>query len=292
MPRIIVNSHRLEDTAPKSHRARTWALKNPRKWAVDCHVHLYPGYDLSRAVACSWENLKREFSDDPLGQCWCLTSPPGVDGLALARELALSALPKVRLRDIADANGGVCLLADTAGGPILIVPGTQAISDEKLELLSLGAELPSSTVGSLKKLVTETRKRGGLPVIPWGVGKWLGRRGRVLSAMLDERDDTLILADNANRPWWWPYPALLAKARTEGLIVVSGTDPLPIVNDERRIGSAGIVVDEADIETVWIRARELICASNQSGIRVFGRPMASGSFVGNQIRLRTRSRLS
>ena len=129
-----------------------------------------------------------------------------------------------------DSEGRDIIVLERDEGPIVVVPGTQAISAEGLEVLSLGAELPAISPTGLAALVDRVKTIGGLPMVPWGVGKWLGRRGQLVSRLLQnaEAGDTLLLADNANRPWWWPFPGLLKKAAEVGLTIAT---------DRQRIGS-------------------------------------------------------
>jgi hypothetical protein len=187
-----------------------------------------------------------------------------------------------------DSEGCDFVVLERDEGPIVVVPGTQAISAEGLEVLSLGAELPAIRPTGLAALVDRVKAIGGLPIVPWGVGKWLGRRGQLVSRLLQDAEatDTLLLADNANRPWWWPFPDLLEKAADVGLTIVSGSDPLPIRGDEKRIASAGVYCSVQSVETAWQQIRQSLLGSQGSGVRIYGKPMSTVRFCRNQILLR------
>jgi subtilisin family serine protease len=185
------------------------------------------------------------------------------------------------------------LLIEHEEGPILVVPGTQAISVEGLEVLSLGVELPNADRVSVAELVNYVQAAGGVPVIPWGVGKWIGRRGKLVEGLLQNKDtaNNLLLADNANRPWWWPYPKLLKAAARANRSVVSGSDPLPVRGDEVRIGSGGVLCDVDSKDTAWPQIRQYLDSLNGADVATFGDPMASTQLWHKQISLRMASKV-
>jgi hypothetical protein len=94
-----------------------------------------------------------------------------------------------------------------------------------------------------------------LAVIPWGFGKWLGRRGSLVDQVLEEarRRPGLFLGDNGGRSRLWPRPGRLSKAKKMGLPLLSGTDPLPFASQTDRAGAFGI----------WIKAQ--VSASQPAG---------------------------
>jgi hypothetical protein len=261
-------------------------------WAVDCHVHFYDGYDIDSAVRSSWNNVRMPDGSKPGGQCWCLASPPGIDGLRALNEIAHNRPLATRVVASQDSQGNSFNLLESEEGTIVVVPGTQAISAEGLEVLSLGVEMPDIQPAPLFELVERVIANGGLPVVPWGVGKWLGQRGTLVSRLAQgvDTDDSLLLADNANRPWWWPFPGLLRKALADGLIVVSGSDPLPIHGDEKRIGSAGIHCTVESVDNAWEEIRHSLMNSREKSVRRYGKPMSNIRFWHNQLLLRMRSR--
>jgi hypothetical protein len=128
------------------------------------------------------------------------------------------------------------------GRQIDLLPGRQIVSEEGLEVLALNCRLTvpdrEHTASALLDIITEG---GGVPVLPWSFGKWLGGRGRVVEAMVGQRPN-LLLADNGNRWPERPLPALLRKWKEQGTPLLSGSDPLPLQGQEARVGSAGIAV--------------------------------------------------
>lgn len=67
--------------------------------------------------------------------------------------------------------------------------------------------------------------------------------GKLLHALLDRRRaDGFYLGDNGGRPWAWPLPAHLRRARREGVPVLPGSDPLPFEEEMARTGTFGACI--------------------------------------------------
>jgi hypothetical protein len=83
------------------------------------------------------------------------------------------------------------------------------------------------------------RAAAGLAAVPWGAGKWLGRRGRVLSDLLESIDDPgVFLGDNGGRPSGW-RPRHFAAAARRGVRLLPGSDPLPFPGEHRSLAATG-----------------------------------------------------
>jgi hypothetical protein len=109
-----------------------------------------------------------------------------------------------------------------------------------LEVLLLGTtrRLPDGL--PIRQVLSETASWGVPRVIPWGPGKWLFRRGRLLSALVEEfRSPTLFLGDESGRPVFWGYPQHFGRAARLGVRDLPGTDPLPFAHDVTKVGRMG-----------------------------------------------------
>ncbi len=132
---------------------------------------------------------------------------------------------------------------------IVLVAGRQIISEENIELLSLlcSFKIKDHTL-SLADLAKTVVDKGGLPVLPWGVWKWWGARGRVVADLSHSgKDHPLFLGDNGNRPIFWPEPALLRQSRDMQIPVLSGSDPLPLTSHLTRAGSYGVLLSDSEL---------------------------------------------
>jgi hypothetical protein len=133
------------------------------------------------------------------------------------------------------------------------------------------------------------RSNDALAVLPWGAGKWIGRRRRIVMDVLQRCDPGQVaLGDNGGRPGWWSVP-IFAAARARGFKVLPGSDPLPLPGQAGRIGRFGfataVTVDEDAPARSILRA--LQCPATM--IRPCGRAVSLRSFLADQIALRARS---
>ena len=66
------------------------------------------------------------------------------------------------------------LLAKTEDGrKLILIAGRQMITKENLEFLALVTNEKFDNGKPIKDLIIEVLKAESIPVIPWGVGKWL-----------------------------------------------------------------------------------------------------------------------
>jgi len=83
-------------------------------------------------------------------------------------------------------------------------------------------------------------------VLPWGFGKWTGKRGRIVRGILEgEPGRNFFLGDNSGRLALWPAPAEFAIAREKKVKILPGSDPLPYESQVRSIGRFGFVLERA-----------------------------------------------
>ncbi|MDA1044802.1 MAG: hypothetical protein O3C57_06210, partial [Verrucomicrobia bacterium] len=86
--------------------------------------------------------------------------------------------------------------------------------------------------------IAAIRQAGGIPVLPWSPGKWLGARARCVRDLIESQEPaSLCLGDTAMRPAGFPEPAFFRIARRHGLACIAGTDPLPVPGEESILGS-------------------------------------------------------
>jgi hypothetical protein len=137
---------------------------------------------------------------------------------------------------------GLCVTAP-GRAPIVVVAGRQLPTRQRLEVLALGTRRSFGVGRALRPLLREVALSGAVPVIPWGAGKWMGARGRrVAEVVRGSWGGPLLLGDSANRPTFWPRPALFRQAREAGVAVLPGSDPLPFPGEASRVGRAGAVL--------------------------------------------------
>ena len=212
----------------------------PGPVCVDTHAHLHEAFDLGDALAAARRHAARAGG----GTCvLCLASTPGEDAFErlaageAARGLAFKAAP---------GEAGVLVAAPADGLPALVlVGGRQLVTRERVEVLALA---PASTEGlrsgrTLAETLADAAAAGAVVVLPRGVGKWLGARGRlVLDAVEADGSARLCVADNAGCFGVAPAPRVLERAAALGRTVLTGSDPLPLAGSGSRLGGAGVVL--------------------------------------------------
>lgn len=216
---------------------------------VDAHVHIHPCYRPDDLLNNAYENLSAAQgsrvpaadralfllmtecgADDYFGSLYALAH-----GGTVAREkLALSQWTAVPTQE-EDS-----VLAVSGERELFIVAGRQMACREGLEVLVLGTtrRLPDGL--PIREVLAETAGWGVPRVIPWGPGKWLFKRGRLLNQLLEEfRRPTLFLGDEGGRPGFWGYPQHFERAAALGVRDLPGTDPLPFPHDVTKVGRMG-----------------------------------------------------
>jgi len=171
------------------------------------------------------------------------------------------------------------------GQNFYLVAGRQVITSENLEVLALITSSLFEEKQSLSQTVQAVRESGGIPVIPWGFGKWIGKRGRILKQFLMENNELIFLGDNGGRPCFRPRPRLFSVVETAGGRVLPGSDPLPLPIEASRVGSFGFTINTVLSSHV---ARDLKkCLENPTiSLSAYGAPQKIMPFFKNQLLIR------
>jgi hypothetical protein len=218
---------------------------------VDAHVHLHTCYRADELLDNAARNLSAACPQDATTCALYLLMAEcrQDDCFAQLRELALNNDPARRsalgLREwsIRPTSEDSSVLATRGEQSLFLIAGRQVACREGLELLVLGTTRKFDDGRPIRELLGETEALGVPRVIPWGPGKWLFSRGRLLSQLLQEfRRPTLFLGDEGGRPGFWGYPAHFALGARLGVRDLPGTDPLPFSHDVSKVGRMGFRV--------------------------------------------------
>lgn len=179
-----------------------------------------------------------------------------------------------------------------AHAPILVVAGRQIPTRERLEVLAIGTRREFEDGKPIRTLIQDVAQAGALPVIPWGAGKWMGHRGRLVDELITDSDlPPFFLGDSGNRPQFWPRPGQLLRAEEEGIGILSGSDPLPFSGEARRVGGFGSALsgthDSLDVDEPVSTLKRSLTAPSTS-LHRFGRLEGPLRFVHNQFRMQFR----
>ena len=212
---------------------------------VDAHVHIYDCFNLVEFFEASLENFESSLDQldpkFPKQLVILLTESSRENYFSTLKQLAQKGQMLNEHWTIQKTQEECSLyLRKNDRQGIFLVAGRQIVTSENLEVLAL---LTSSRVQdgmSFEKTVDTVVEYGGLPAIPWGFGKWLGRRGKIVSQFLDqETRPPLFLGDNSGRPFFWKYSPIFEQAIKAGVKILPGTDPLPFPREVNRPGKFG-----------------------------------------------------
>lgn len=259
----------------------------------DGHVHIYDCFDLDLFLTAAWKNLssyaeKLGGAGDGDAQYYLLlTESAGLDYFKkLTENVSSSSQMSSWTVEVVEDDLSLALHHKTHPKRLLtVVAGRQLITKENLEVLALFSHSVFPDGMELEEAVQRVAAEGGIGVCPWGAGKWLGARGKVLSEFAKSgTKGTFFLGDSGGRPFFWPRSSLCSNdSFAERLI--SGTDPLPISGEEHRVGSfGGMIKAGCDPERPAAALRELLL--DKTKISGFGTPMGVISFLRNQIGVR------
>jgi len=176
---------------------------------------------------------------------------------------------------------------DWPGVRLFVVAGRQIVTAERLEVLALGTTAKFDDGATLFEAIDCVHQRQGLAVVPWGAGKWLGKRGKIVKNTIETTHfENLFVGDNGGRPVFWPAPAAFALAAKRGIRLLPGSDPLPLAEEEQRAGSfGGFVSGECTTDTPFADLKTLL--TDQSvPITPFGSKQGTIRFFKTQIALR------
>ncbi len=252
---------------------------------VDAHVHIHACFPVEESLDSALEHFRGVAAGVDFSGVLMLAEPAASEGFSALRAASWS---RWRLEDVEDERVRRARRAD--GASLWLVAGFQVATDEGLEVLCLGCSRRPADRDPIECVVRRTRDAGGVAVVPWGAGKWLGRRGRILSRLIDALDDPgFFLGDNGGRPAAW-RPRHFARARRRGVRVLPGSDPLPFVSESRRIGGTGFRLRGALPEAG--AARELIArlVDPSTSPEAFGSAERPLRFVRNQLAMQVRRR--
>lgn len=257
--------------------------------AVDFHLHFYLNYDEKIFWPALCANLDRGAASlaaaaGPLERVALLTEAAGCD--MFSRWLARSGPGPSAYEFQATAEPHSLALCRNGERRLSIIKGRQIVSGERLEILTAGPAPVIPDGRPLAAVMDELTAAGALAIIPWGAGKWLGRRGRLVRETTGRLDaPTFFLADNPARPWFWPAPRLFRTLAERGRAVLRGSDPLPLDGEEKRAGAfASMLSGDFDPARPLASVTAMLTANNV--VRGMGRQDSLTAFLWRQVRLR------
>jgi hypothetical protein len=270
---------------------------------IDVHVHLYECFDLQIFFDSAFANFQKELTKVKKN---CAESKLILVLTDWAKQNWFHYL--VELTDSDDSENispiknwsfhrtkeTISLYAGRQNGQgLFVIAGRKIITSENLEVLALGADNHFDDGVPLKEVIQTIKESGAIPVIPWAVGKWMGKRGKVIKKLLDETiGQDFFLCDNGNRPYFWPRPTYLKMSEKKGMRVLSGSDPLHFASETHRVGSFAFSIQGTISSEFPARDLKQKIQDPKTEIRTYGELEKSFRFFRNQIAMQILKRKS
>lgn len=256
---------------------------------IDCHAHLYPEYDAGLALRLLGANLSR-LSPLAVMRIAVLTEGSSFHVYRRLRDGDVSLLPEGFAATPCEGDESVRIHSDDRGD-IVLIAGRQVVTRERIEVLSLAAAPTGLDQQPACEAIDGIRSAGGIAVVSWAPGKWFGPRGRLVRQLIASASPgALLIGDTSLRCLGWPEPLIFRQAQSRGMGIVSGSDPLPLAGEERRMGSYGILINQPfDRERPAAALRRLL-AQPDGAWRSVGERLTPIGMVHRLLRLKRRNR--
>jgi hypothetical protein len=261
----------------------------------DAHVHIQEKFDLDRFLLSALANFDKQreaTAPQSSGRYYIfLAEAKSIDFFSLLMKHAQHPTgPLAGFWQTQPTGEPESVLLQHESRPdsrMFVVAGRQVVTRERIEVLALATLARIGEGKPLADTVDDIRNEGGLAVLPWGVGKWLGKRREYLSDFIQNVVPTsLFVGDNGGRPEFWPRPALFDLAARRGIRLLPGSDPLPLNGEEYRVGSYGaMVTGDCSDQTPAADLKKLLLDSKKL-ISPFGQRLGAWQFLRSQFGLR------
>lgn len=252
---------------------------------VDSHVHIYGHYNLATFLDAAHARMAQR---DDVVPVLMLTETAQDDAFTqIANERR--ATPGWRVERLPDDPAAI-LMHPKAGQPILLMAGRQIITAEKLEILALATTGQFADGVAAEEVLNKLLVANVPAVMPWGVGKWIGARGKLVTRLLDTfgGNPGVMLGDIAGRARGWPEPAQFRQAAKLDVPVLTGSDPLPIPGAEKAVGRFGIELPNTISDATPAADLRKMLTELRGQPQAFGARSGPFGMIQDQIALRTK----
>ena len=262
-------------------------------WAVDSHVHFHDCFDKGLFFESCFENMSKiSYSEIRTGMLF-LTEGRNEDSYNFLRTIHEIKNPLSReIFRIKDIGEGVAIEVKSPpkGMKVIIFPGFQIVTKENIEVLSLGTKKRLPDGSSIENTISDVLSLGGIPVLPWGFGKWYGNRGKKVDELIMKKIPDLFLGDNGGRSSVLPYPTQFNLAEANGMKILPGSDPLPFPKEAKRPMSYGFIIKiNFDEKRPWESVKQSLLDESLK-IEKFGNLTSLLTFIKTQIAMQIKKR--
>lgn len=264
---------------------------------IDTHVHVHNCFELDQFLDSAWKNFTTHAQSPGQGEIigiLMLTETYGADWF---KNTSLditngSGTLQAGVWNLSLVGDGLTILAEQAGKELYIVSGRQIVTKERLEVLALGTNADIEDGNPIREVIKLVNESGALAIIPWGFGKWTGKRGKIVTQLLQEfRADQIMLGDNSGRCGLLPYPKHFEDAKTKGIRVLPGSDPLPKASQYKKPGCYGVITESVVDSSQPSSAVKVILKNQNETLKTYGKLENPVNFFVNQIYMQIINRI-
>ncbi|MCB0747811.1 MAG: hypothetical protein KDC90_10155 [Ignavibacteriae bacterium] len=214
---------------------------------IDSHVHIHNCYNLEEFFRNTFINFSEYANKIEKGKEWigvvCLTEIEGVDYFNLLKDSKSKLdLSNYKIQTTSEENS--IIVSNKREQKIIVIAGKQIIANDGIEILALGTANNFSEGRSIKDTVDEINNVNAIAVLPWGVGKWLGKRKEIIKNFIEvNKTPKFFLGDNSGRPSFWSESEIFKLGRSLNHFVLPGTDALAISSEVNKTGTYGLYLN-------------------------------------------------
>ena len=265
---------------------------------VDAHVHIYDCFDLKKFFEAAYENFKSEAGRLGYGDDF-------VAILLLAETSKENWFNRLAYYSGDKKGSGgktignwtfhrtsenhSLMVRSNPDRILFLISGRQIVSAENLEVLALATKSMFKDGTPIEDLIDEVNGCNGIPVIPWGFGKWMGCRGNILNNLIESAEGSnILLGDNGGRSLLFPTPYQFKLAEKKKIKILPGSDPLPLAFECQRVGSFGLSLNRVISEEHPAKDLKRTLMDPTIQFQSFGQLEHPFRFLRNQFKIRIR----
>jgi len=268
---------------------------------VDAHVHIHNCFDLEKLFDSAYSNFRSEAvrsdCDDEFAGVLLLAETYNdnwfkylINYAEGKKILKKKKLDSWSVRRTAETSS--LYINSDIDRHLFLIAGRQIITSENIEILALVTSESFENGLGIVDTIGEINNKEGIQVLPWGAGKWLGNRGKIISNIIrSKKSNSLFLGDNSGRPIFWKRPRHFKIAQELSWSILPGSDALPFASEQRRVGSFGFWVDRTIDPKRPAQSIKKILSDEKIIIHPYGKLESIPLFIINQIRMQFRKRI-
>ncbi len=256
------------------------------QWLVDSHVHFYNCFDREKFFDNVFNNLLKNSNKLGANAIIFLTQGRKENSYNELKNVSVifDYVTQKNKYIISSLDDNLCLKVQSIKEnlKLFIIPGFQIVTKENLELLSIGTLKRQKDGLTLEETINNVIQDEAIPIIPWGFGKWYGKRGNIVNDIIHLNIPNLFLGDNGGRTYLLPYPS---QFNHKNIKILPGSDPLPLKQEIIKPLSYGFKFDATLNESnIWKELKSLVI-SPKFKILKFGKIANPYAFLITQIKI-------